>query len=538
MSIATNLPGTEIRTRYWEWATAALLAALLLFVLLGYNEHGISNDEIVQRTYGELLLQFYSSGFADRRAFSYINLYYYGGLFDMLAAGLQQHLPMDVWDLRHLLTGLCGLSGMVATALLARLVTTARGAFLSVLLLCLTGAWIGTLFTHTKDIPFAAAMTWSVYAITRIVPALPRPGWRLVLGTGLAIGCALGMRVGGLFAVLYLGLAVCVGLAADIDSPRVYAQRLLAIVPRMAVLVLVAGIVMAIAWPWSVMGWTNLFDAATKFSHFSFDMATLVDGQLIQVGDVPATYLSQYLLVRLPELLLFGLLLAGVLLCVRAAQLRLTHEESAHELPLLLAATFPIMFSLLTAPALYNGVRHFTFLLPPLAVVAAMGLEATLTWLGRSRLTFGLFSLLILAGVADPAITLARLHPYEQLAYNHVTGGTRGAEDRWESDYWGDSLRAAVELLNARLRSEIGDAAGSYTVAFCAEPLQAEAYLDPRLHVTRDWPSADFFVTATHINCDKALKGDVIGSVERMGLAFAVVKDRRNLVGHERRVHK
>lgn len=538
MSIATILPGTAQRKNHWHWATAALLAAVLVYVLSGYNEHGISNDEIVQRTYGELLLQFYSTGFQDRRAFSYINLYYYGGLFDMVAAGLNRVLSMDVWDLRHLLTGLCGLAGVVATVVLARLVTTARGVFLSALLLCLTGAWIGTMFTHTKDIPFAAAMTWSVYGISRIVLTLPRPRWRLVLGTGFAIGCALGMRVGGLLALLYLVVAVCAGIAAATGSPRIFAQRLLSVIPRMAALLLVTTAVMAIAWPWSVMGWTNLLDAVNKFSHFSFDMATLMDGRLVQVGSVPGTYLSRYLLVRLPELLLFGLVLAVALLCVRAAQRRLTQEQSARLLPLLLAASFPIVFSLVTAPALYNGVRHFTFVLPPLAIVGALGIDAALNWLGRWRLAFGVFSVLIFGAAADAAITLARLHPYEQLAYNHLTGGTRGAEDRWESDYWGDSLRAAVEMLNSRVRGEIGDAAGSFTVAFCAEPMQAEAYLDPRLHITRDWPSADFFVTATHINCDNALAGEIIATVERAGLPFAVVKDRRKLAAHERKVNK
>ena len=131
-----------------------------MFIALTFDQHGISNDEEVQRNYGHMLLDFYRSGFQDHSAFQYRDLYLYGGLFDLIAAALEPLVPIPVWDLRHLLTAMCGFGGIILTAQLARDLAGERAGFLAALALALTGAWSGAMFTHTKDIPFAAAMIY------------------------------------------------------------------------------------------------------------------------------------------------------------------------------------------------------------------------------------------------------------------------------------------------------------------------------------------------------------------------------------------
>ncbi|MCP2935786.1 hypothetical protein NK983_24145, partial [Salmonella enterica subsp. enterica serovar Typhimurium] len=147
-----------------------------VYVLLCFDQHGLSNDEEVQHVYGRLLLDYYRSGLIDLAAFQYKNLYLYGGLFDLLAASAERLLPaMNVWDLRHLLTALFGVGGLFAVYRTARLLAGEAAALSAVGLLMLTGAWSGALFTHIKDIPFAACMAWATLCIVRLVPTLPRP---------------------------------------------------------------------------------------------------------------------------------------------------------------------------------------------------------------------------------------------------------------------------------------------------------------------------------------------------------------------------
>lgn len=513
----------------------ALLVAAGVFILFTFDQHGISNDEEVQHVYGRLLVDFYASGFVDRAAFAYKNLYLYGGLFDLIAATLERVVPMNVWDLRHLLSAVFGLAGLAGTWLLARLVVGERGGLVALVLLLLTGAWSGAMFTHTKDVPFATMMTWALYFTTRFATRLPAVRVGDVIGLGVAIGAAFGLRVGAVFAVFYLGVAVLaaawVGGNDAIARLKVLRHALGALLPAGAV----AFALMALFWPWAVQSPGNLFRAMTTFSHFSFQLDTILAGVVMKNGEVPGHYLLSYLLVRLPELFLLGIafaLLAG-LRALPTLSWRDGRPTALVLLPASLAAAFPLVYTLLAAPPLYNGIRHFTFLLPPLAVTAAAGFQhawrRAARW-PRHRLAAAAGCLLL---ALTHVVALVRLHPYEYVFYNAFEGGVHGSFDRWEQDYWASSLREAAELLNAYVARE-GATNRRYTVAVCAEPLQAAAWLSPGLDVTRDWRAADFFLSATHMNCDEAVKGKIIGEVAREGVVLAVVRDRRALVGRDR----
>lgn len=525
-----------ISARLAQRLALVLLAGVGLFILLTFDQHGISNDEEVQHVYGRLLVEFYASGFADRGAFAYKNLYLYGGLFDLIAATLERVLPMNVWDLRHLLSATFGLLGLAGTWLLARLLMGERAALVALVLLTLTGAWSGAMFTHTKDVPFATAMVWALYFTTRFTMRLPEIHPTDIIGLGIAIGCAFGLRVGAVFAVFYLGVAVLAVVwmrGADLSARIAILRRaVLALLPAG----LLAFVLMGVFWPWAVLSPGNLLKAMTTFSHFAFQLDTILAGAVMKNGEVPGHYLASYLLVRLPELFLLGVafaLLAGV----RAMPGLLGSDEQRRAalpwLPVILAAAFPLAYTLLAAPPLYNGIRHFTFVLPPFAVLAAAGLRHAWDRAGRwPRARIGAAAACALLALVH-VVTLARLHPYEYVFYNGFVGGLSGTVDRWEQDYWGDSLREAAGLLNAYVASE-APAARPYSVAVCAESLQGTVWLAPGLEVTRDWRVADFFLSPTHMDCHTAVKGKIVGAVVREGVTLAVVRDRRMLVGADR----
>lgn len=504
----------------------ALFALVALYIALCFGGHGISNDEEVQHVYGRLLLDYYASGLTDLAAFRYKNLYLYGGLFDLIAALAERLLPgTNVWDLRHLLTALFGLGGLLAVYGTGRRLAGEATALVAVGLLMLTGAWSGALFTHTKDIPFAACMAWATWATVRLLPALPRPPLSAVLQLGAAIGCAFGLRVGAVFAVMTLGLTVLTVSALSPGTLRARALHLLRSVVALLPALPVAVALMGLFWPWSVQAPGHLFTALTTFSHFTFDLYTVLNGTVMKIGEVPRHYLPLYLGARLPEPMLAGLAASAVAALTAGAHRRRT--DWPHWLPVLLAAALPLALAIATRPSLYNGVRHFTFLLPPLALLAAAGLCAAGRRSRARPATFALFAALCLAGALVPAIDMTRLAPYHYVNYNRLAGGFAGAPGRWETDYWSDGVREATALLRARIDPE-GVPAEPWQVAVCAESVQAQAWLPAeRYQVTKDWVRADFFVSTTHMACDEVLRGEEIARVERMGVPLTVVKDRR-----------
>jgi hypothetical protein len=520
-----------------------LFALLAIFIVFTFRQYGISNDEEVQHVYGRLLLDFYASGFSDQSAFHYRNLYLYGGLFDLIAAGIERliGLPVDsiwIWDIRHLLSALFGFGGIVAAYKTAQIFGGQRAGLLTILLLSLTGAWTGAMFTHTKDIPFATCMAWAVYYIILISQELPKPRLSLSIKLGIAVGCALGLRIGAGFAVLYLLAVIVFAVLIQRQSLKQRANFLwnafIALLPAG----FVALALMALFWPWGVMSPEHPLEAVKSFSHFTFDMLTVIDGDVMNIGQVPRDYLLAYLLVRLPEIFLLGLLAAAILLIIDWRRINPLAPQFLAWIGLSLAALFPLAFALWDKPALYNGIRHFTFVLPPLAVLSALGLSQAWERLRENHVWRVTSELLTGVLFANVLVIFILLHPYQYVYYNHLAGSFKEAKNEWEGDYWSSSIREAASILNKFIDHhgaiDEGIYDGKYRVAVCAEKLQADTFLDHRFQVTTDWLNADFYISSTNMNCDQVLNGKIIGKIERLGAVLAVIKDRRGLLAHER----
>ena len=108
-----------------------LFAALVIGALWTFKDYAISNDEAVQHHYGELIIAYYTSGFRDQSVFGLDNLYLYGGLFDIVVVALSHLVPIDPYDLRHILCALIGIAGICATAATARRIAGPRAALIA-----------------------------------------------------------------------------------------------------------------------------------------------------------------------------------------------------------------------------------------------------------------------------------------------------------------------------------------------------------------------------------------------------------------------
>ena len=519
----------------FDIAAALLLALLAALIVVTFRQYSISNDEGVQQRYGELIIAYYASGFADRALFAFDNLYLYGGLFDVAATLLSKVVPLDLYDLRHLLCAFAGLGGIAATWATARMVAGTRAGFLAAAILAVSGPWYGTMFNHTKDIPFAAAMMGATCFLLRLARDLPRPRGRDVVLFGLLLGAALGLRVLGLLMVVYVPIAATVGLwcraAADPRLDRAgLCRAALAITPAL----LLAYLIMIAAWPWAALGLFNPVRALVAFSQFHYPIRTILAGHVYPMADVPRWYVPFYLSIRLPLPTLagaaLGLIVAVVPRLIGAKpSVRLRAEVGL----LAFTALFPPLCHVIGHGPAFTGLRHFLFVVPPLTVLAAIGWDATLTRLafGNRAAALGAAGALA-AAFAWNGILLARLHPYEYLFYNPLVGGLPGAAGRYVTDYWVGILPEALDRLESRLAHESSGVAAHrrpYYVAVCAERAQFDNTPHGALRWTRDAARADFFIAPTHMHCDRALDGRTIVKIERLGTLIGVVKDRRSI---------
>jgi hypothetical protein len=526
------------RADCYDAIAAVLFGALLVLVALTFPDYAISNDEEVQQRYAELIVAYYQSGFVDQTVFHFRNLYLYGGLFDLAAVGLQRLLPLEPYEVRHLLTAVIGVGGIGAVWATARAIGGSRAGLLAALAIALCGTWYGAMFNHTKDIPFAAAMMGAVYCLLLIGRELPRPRWHLIAAFGLLCGCALGIRVLGALLVAYAGVVVL--MYAPVGRGKSWRDALAFIIRsglRFLPAFMIAYAIMIVAWPWAALAPLNPLRAMTAFADFHYQIKTFLDGHVYYMADVPRWYVPTYMAIKLTLLLLIGaaLALAFAMLPQGAANTKNTGYRKEITL-VTLAAFFPLVCDVTAGGPAFSGMRHFLFTVPPIAVLAGLGLDGLFARLQAWRpLVAACALVLILADLGWNATTLYRLHPDEYLYFNPLVGGLAGASRRYDTDYWVNIMPEAVTDLEQFLDRTEGGAAKTgprhhYLVAVCGERLPFEKEADARLEWTRDSKRAEFFIAPTHMNCDRALDGKVIANIERMGVVIGVVKDRRAII--------
>lgn len=525
----------------WERATLFLVAAAAVLVLVTFRDYGITWDEDVHNAYGTFVLDYYRSGFEDTAALTWWNLFNYGAAFDTVVAALNLVSPLGVYETRHLLNGLIGVLGILGTAKLAGTVGGARAGFFAALALLLIPNWYGQMFNNPKDIPFAVAGVWSLYYVARIVAEMPQPRLGLGLKLGVAVGLALGVRVGGMLFLAYLALGVAAVLAwralETRSLPLLMREGVSASLRTAVPAMLAAYPVMLVFWPWAQQApLRNPLQSLGYFSHHEYPYETLFLGKYYAASDLPWTYLPTHIVLALPELTLLLALAAAPAAVWTLARRRPSLTTAVHYLLIAVAIVFPVVYAIAIKAVLFDGMRHFLFVLPPIAVAAALVADAAIDRVMRMRRRLALGAL-VSAYVAGHVAVMAMLHPNQYVYYNALIGGVKGAEGLLKIDYWANSYAEAARGLTRYLRDVYGAdfEDRDFTVVMCGPMLPASYYLPPNMVVSGDWENADFFLAFTKDDCHKALPGKEIVRVERMGALLSAVVDRRDIVAQRNR---
>ena len=196
---------------------------------------------------------------------------------------------------------------------------------------------------------------------------------------------------------------------------------------------------------------------------------------------------------------------------------------------LALAALLPLAVTVALRPAMYNGIRHFLFVLPPLAVLGGVtGISLVDAAARKFRLAPIAASALFIIGVAMPVADMARLHPYEYTDFNGLSGGVARARNRYMLDYWGLSLKQASQALLARLaeRHETKPSDRRWKIAVCGPHRSPQVELGPDFETTWDPSGVDFAMMLGEFYCAR-LDAPLLVDVVRDGVAYARVYDIR-----------
>jgi hypothetical protein len=392
----------------------------------------------------------------------------------------------------------------------------------------------GHAFINPKDPPFLTFFLASVCLGFEMVDAIAIAGngntknriIKLLIAAS-ALGIATSIRVLGPLA----GLLVLVYFLARLKLKKWYylfGYGVLAI------------LIMFLTWPYL---WENPFPnfigVFGLMSDNPTNLAVLFNGQEYRAGELPLRYLPFMLVTTLTEPM-WVLFLVGVIAAYERvfAQYKahvnhtrgylatnITHDAKDFVSLTLVLLWFLILlvYVFVRRPAMYDGFRHFLFILPPVFIFIGFAFELPFkVWTFSTKWLYaGLILALILPGI----VAIARLHPYEYTYYNSFTGGTDGAFRNYETDYWLTCYKEAVERLNNVTSSPV-------ELYVKREAYVASPYAKPNITVRdlrdagNEVQSGDYVLVNTRLNDDRTTFRDAIElfQIKRGNATFCILR--------------
>lgn len=527
-----------------KWFIAAFLLYVLVAVVgaLTVKDYGMSWDELFRFAGGDEKLNYYQKLFAGGEV--RVPGSSYPGLFDLPLAIAHEWFPElgTRSEKGHIYSLLFGLAGLLAAWRLTARIGGERAGFWALLLLVATPRYYGHMFMNPKDLPLAATYLCGVWALVSGFSRLPLFNWRSTVWIGVTAGLALSTRIAGFLILCYFGLFALIyliGRTASRGKAGVSWQSLPVWkdlwfwLSRGLVAGLIALTILFVFWPDLH---ANPFAQAEKslgtVQGYGWDGKVLMDGYFWDAENLPFYYMPYWLVRTIPETTLVLSLIGLVLLVLALAffvRHRNWHSVSDH-LPvgiLCFAALFPLGYIYWIQPTLYDAGRHFLFLVPPLVCLAALTLE----WISRLLEGGGRFrtrtAALILAGlsICPVLLTMWRLHPYQYVYFNSISGGLPAAYMRDETDYWGLSHKEAGEWLNDYVEQIDPDGDRVYKVHQRYTRWMLKESLNPdRFEMWQPRENADFFVSVTRFNLHTSYpEAQLLHVVQREGVPLCLI---------------
>jgi hypothetical protein len=224
-------------------------------------------------------------------------------------------------------------------------------------------------------------------------------------------------------------------------------------------------------------------------------------GKYYTVDSRPWYYLFIFVFVTTPSFLILNFTVA-------VSKLR----KNRLYLLFLYALVVNLAIYLVAQPNIYNGLRHFLFLLPIISFIASLGM----TWVIKhyKHKKYYLFANLLLIG--GVVLTLVRLHPYEYTFFNPTIVPYEKAQYSFEVDYWGAAYKEGTEWLTENMEGD------DVKVGFCNSSAVIEYFAKGKFELERNLGNADY-VICDFDRYNKGVPGEVLYEVERYGVTLLVV---------------
>lgn len=430
---------------------AFLFIAYLVLGILVYRDYGISTDEPNERESTFINIKYVLDTFdidvlsgSDGDLENYIDRYY-GVAIQVLPTLVECAMGYPggptIYYVRHLWTFLICFTGYICFYLMCREIFKTRWlSMLGTAMLALYPRFFAEQFYNIKDMVFASMIMVSMFATVRVIESKYSIFWTIVFGVLTALTTNVRMA-GAIFPILLLGYLWLTGILnkckVRVDEGGNHILRSSFII----IIVYVVSYVVMLPALWKdPIG--RIMDVFTEFSDYAWNGTIVFMGEVIGPSELPWYYIPVWLLISLPVwyILLFVLTI-GVILYVFIRKIRTKEKlqllsivfRYKYILWAALAGFLPWLAAVVMHSTLYNGWRHFYFVLPFMIFVVLGGFDYVITHFTQNRLLSKGMIFISVIGLLLQSGWIIKNHPYE-MVYLNAIGKIWGAD--FDRDYW------------------------------------------------------------------------------------------------------
>ena len=427
---------------------------------------------------------------------------------------LRQVTGLDIYTLWHLINFILFLVGTYYFYLLALRWLKPTSAFWATLLYLTQPLLWGHGFINPKDPPFTTIFIITIYYGFRMVDGfssenispkkIARPQLWLVILVGILVGIATNLRVIAPFiAMLIFAYALL--------------QRKWKVTFWFIPVGVVALITLYITWPYL---WDapveHFLGVLARMSNNPTKLKVLFSGNEYRAYALPLRYLPVLLGITLTEPIWILFLIGMGNVSVKLFKKELEWKSLSVTIFWL---AFMVSYVLIVRPPMYDGYRHFLFILPPVFILAGFGIEQLLAWIKKPWLNTAIMLGVLAFGIRG----ILLLHPYEYTYYNEFVHGTNSVQGTFETDYWLTCYKDAVNAF-----AEYVDGNDATLIAY-REAANAAYYAPENISVIETYPFApgDYLLLSGRLDEVHAIekRSSNIVEIERDGALFCAIRE-------------
>ncbi|MBI2414774.1 hypothetical protein HYV31_02980 [candidate division WWE3 bacterium] len=477
------------------------------FSFATYKDYGITADEELEYKGGSALVEYYKTGqnptnlgLPERHLptnTTYLRTY---------TAMLSVINYMNYFEWYHLLNLL--FASVLFIVFYSIVFFESKNSYLALLgtvTLFLTPRIMGDIAANPKDIPFATMYLIS-FALIYFFSA--KKFTRLnFLTLGVVLGITWGLRVVGLsLFIIYFVVNLVQMEKRDFTNVIVLLRKTL-------VLFMTSMVLLFMIWPYFRINFPQsliyLIVNARSFEYWQGTM--LFMGDVLTKYQRPASYLPIWFAISTPIYILIPFLLSGFTYTIK--------KRSIYTVGFV-AILVNLLLYFLVNPVIYNGIRHFLYLLPIVTLIAFFAVVDLVTYLLPR---YKKFSLLLCigfgVGLVFTAHTMFLLHPYEYIYFNEIVGGLQGAKDKFELDYWFTSNKESAQWLSKNISDE-----PVLSVYSCNLPFSTRYFSSQMFEIAGKTSEASYRICDYDADKQSMVQSPVIYTVERFGVPISIIR--------------